>query len=324
MNERRRGALLVLGVVTALVVAVLSFRAIRSPEAAEWPGRVAVIGLSTEGGTLPLDYLALVDARREAVVEVPVEAVLEVPGSGFLRVFHAYRLGGDALVRQTLNRLLAVDVPFSAAGEGEELPTVSVSFTETNVSGPDRTDLGGALAAAPGWDVRVIAGIWKQGADGLYMIPDPDSVAEAARTVGGIGTRVFVDPDAVPGEPTEAPSGAPSVATPFPDASPSPTPPPERVEEATIGVDVVNGGEVELAATKTSTRLRELGYQVTRVADLQPQDRERSIVYYREGQEPGGRQVAADLGYPVEPLPEGIPIKANADVVVVLGHDAKV
>jgi hypothetical protein len=82
-----------------------------------------------------------------------------------------------------------------------------------------------------------------------------------------------------------------------------------------------------MAATKTSNRLKESSYTlVGPPGDFLPQDRPQSVVYFRDGQEAEARQVGAELGYPVEPVPDEIQSKmrAGAEVLVLLGHDARV
>jgi hypothetical protein len=261
------------------------------------------------------------------VAVVPADAVVEVPGSGFLRAYHAWRLDRSEGVRETLGRLFGVDVPFAAWGEGDTFEQVAVGFTEAEIPAGRVDDVRAALEEARSWPTTEVTGERKEGAQGTFLIPDPRSVAEAAGPIGGLGTRVFVDPTSVEGT-VQVQAQPPDGTDPTPAAAsepPAPTPPPvARIDPSTIRVEVLNGGEVELAATKTSERLEASGYPVVRIADHNPQDRPQSFVHFRAGGEEMARQVGAELGYPVEPLPPGVTMKQAADVLVLLGHDAKV
>lgn len=323
MGPAKRGAIFLLTVVTVAVVGALGVQAIRAPEEARWPDRIAVIGVDETDQRRPLTYLGLGDPVRKAAVSVPTDAVLEVPGSGFLRAYHAYRLGGAELVRATLGRLFGVDVPFSVVGTGSSFEDVAASFTEVEVASGHAEELESVLRLdGPGWERLEVTGEARRGPEGSYVALDPRSVSVVARAIGGLGTKVFADPL---GE------GAVVLSSPVPGAEgepqePTPAATPD-IDPAEVGVDVLNGGEVELAATKTAERLEELGYDVRRIADEEPQIHERSVVFWRPDDpstEAMARQVGAELGYPAEPLPDGIPIKQASQIVVLLGHDAKV
>lgn len=322
MGPAKRGAIFLLTVVTVAVVGALGVQAIRAPEEARWPDRIAVIGIDETDGRRPLTYLGLGDPVRKAAVTVPADAVVEVPGSGFLRAHHAYRLGGAELVRGTLGRLFGVDVPFSVVGTGTTFEDVVGSYTEIEVASGHTEDLQIVLEEESSrWERIEVSGEPREGPQGLYVALDPASVSRVARTVGGLGTKVFADPGG---------DGARLVSSPVPGApteTPAPTATPPEIDPAEVMIDVLNGGEVRLAATETAERLSGLGYDVRRIADEEPQDHERSVVYWRTDDpdaEPMARQVAAELGYPAEPLADGIPIKQASHLVVLLGHDADV
>lgn len=323
MSTRLRGAVFVLTVVSVVVVGGLGVRAIRAPETPDWPGRIAVIGLNEANPRQPVSYLGVADPITKAIATVPPDAVVEIPGSGFLRAYHAYRLGGAEGVRDTLGRLFGVDVPFSVRGPGDHFDIVATSFTTAEIV-PDRTeDLRATLEeAVVSWERREVSGERREGPQGTYLILNPASVADAASAIGGLGTRVFVDPsslDAGTGEIVEAPAGSALPA-------PTDTPVPLAFEPADIAVDVLNGGDVDMAATRTADKLRPLGYNVVRIGDFTPQTRDESFVYYRADTEDKGRQVAEELGYPIEEVPDDVEsrMRQSADVLVLLGDDAKV
>lgn len=325
MGTRARAAVFVLSVLTVVVVGALGVAAIRAPDPPRWPNKVAVIGLDDSDGRQPVRFLALADPLTRTVVVVPPEAVVEIPGSGFLRAYHAWRLGGAPLVRGTLERLFGVEVPFSVTGGGSDFPNLARSFTTAEIVARYLDDLRAALEEGAGsWEILEVRGERKQGPQGPFLVLDPASVSEAARAIGGLGTRVFVDPsgdDALvrPTPTSEAGSEEPAAPTPPPDE--------ERIDPAGIRVEVLNGGRVDMAASRTAERLRELGYEVVRVADFTSQDRERSIVYFRSDDAEShdkAVQVAAELGYAVEEIPDGLRMRDNADVLLILGHDAQV
>jgi hypothetical protein len=316
MSPTKRGAVFFLSVATVVVIGAMGVRAIRAPAPARWPGRIAVIGLDEGNKQQPVTYLAIADPTRKTVVVVPPIAVVEVPGAGFLRAFHAWRLGGVSQVRATLGRLFGVDVPFSVVGPGGDLEAIAASFSSADIL-PDRLDdLRAALTeAVSDWEVKEVTGERKQGVRGPFLVPDSRSVDTAARAIGGFGTKVFVDP-------TREQVLVAASTSPSPSRAPSPAPSPKLIPPAQITVDVLNGGQVELAATKTANKLKPKGYQVRKIGDFTPQNRPASVVYFKAGAEAKARQVAAELGYPVEPLPAQI--KSDADVLVLLGHDARV
>lgn len=307
MSASRRGVIFFLSVATVATVGGLGIRAIRAPEAAAWPGRVALMGLDRDS-VQPVRYLAIVDPVRRTVVEVPPEALVEVPGAGFLRVFHAYKLGGSGLVRETLGRLFGVDVPFSASGQGNSFRQVARTVSEAEVTPGRLADLQASLDAAAGWARRKLTGNRLDSTAGPVVVLDRADVGATAGALGGVGTKVLADA-AQAGLVDEAiaaasPSGAPSIAP------------------AQIRVDVLNQGPVDGAATKTAAGLRAKGYQIARIGDLKPQDRQTSVVFYVQGAEAKARQVGAELGYSVEPVPKSL--TTAAEVVVVLGADAQV
>lgn len=321
MGSAKRGAIFLLTVVTVAVVGALGVQAIRAPEEARWPDRIAVIGVDESDGRRPLTYLGLGDPVRKAAVTVPADAIVEVPGSGFLRAHHAYRLGGTEFVRETLGRLFGVSVPFSVVGTGTSFDDVVGSITELEVASGHTEDLQDVLwDEGPGWERLEVAGELREGPQGTYVALDPASVSSVARAIGGLGTKVFADPGG---------DGTIVATSPVPDSreTPAPTPAPPEIDPAEVLVDVLNGGNVQMAATQTGERLSELGYDVRRIADEEPQTHERSIVYWRPDDpdaEAMAQQVGAELGYPAEPLAEGIPIKQASDIVVLLGHDANI
>ncbi|HVE92189.1 MAG TPA: LytR C-terminal domain-containing protein [Actinomycetota bacterium] len=305
MGPWRRFAVFVLTISTVAFVAVAGVRLLSSSEAPEWPDRVAVIGVDQEAEQ-PVTYLAVADPMRQAIVEVPVDAEVEVPGSGFLRAHNAFRIGGRPLMRATLERLFAVDVPFTATGQGLAFEPVVASLDRIDAPGSLRDDLREALEeGSQRWEARKVRGTARPAPEGIRMLLDRASLADAAAIIGGFGTNVFP-----PDDDAAAPVAAPSAPA-----------PPERADPKAVTVDVLNGGEVERAARRTADVLKAKGYSIGKVEDLDPQDRERSVVHFNEGREREGRQVAAELGYPAEPLPPAI--KSQAPVVVVLGDDAK-
>jgi hypothetical protein len=125
---------------------------------------------------------------------------------------------------------------------------------------------------------------------------------------------------------TAAPSTEPPTTTaPTTTVPPGPTtlPPPGATRVLVINAGVADGG-----ATAASEGLRAIGYQV-----LAPQngleDRDRSVVFFREGWEEAARQVATRSGIsqeqvtllPDSPLTD--PQPAGVDVVLLLGRDRR-
>lgn len=316
MGSRTRGAIFVLSVATVALIGVLGFNAIRSPEAAPWPDRVAVIGVEEGGSQQPVRFLAVADPVRRAVVVVPPETVVEVPGTGFLRAYHAYRLGEMSLTRRTLGRLFGVEVPFAVRGEADEFERLARTFTVAEIPSENLDDLTTALAeAADEWRVHELSGERRTGPGGVYIVVGPDSVSEAARMIGGLGTRVFADPA------TESELAA---TVPAPDADDEEDEAPSGPAPEEIAVEILNGSDVAGAAGELADRLRELGYEVVRTGDHFPKNVETSSVYFRPGDEEAegmARQIDHELDYGVETLPEGIAMRDTADVLVLLGYD---
>ncbi len=323
MGTRTRAAVFVLSVLTVVVVGALGVAAIRAPETPRWPNKIAVIGLDESDPRQPIRFLAVADPVTRSVVVVPPEAVVEIPGSGFLRAYHAWRLGGAPLVRETLERLFGVEVPFSVIGDGRDFPGLARGFRTAEIVPEHLNDLREALEQGAGsWGILEVRGESKRGPQGPFLVLDPASVSEAARAIGGLGTRVFVDPSGEDELVRPTPAGDVDGA-----AGPTPLADDERIDPAGIGVEVLNGGRVDMAATRTADRLRELGYDVVRVADFTSQDRERSVVHFRADDEEShdkAVQVGAEFGYAVEVIPEGLRIRDAADVLLILGHDAQV
>jgi hypothetical protein len=125
---------------------------------------------------------------------------------------------------------------------------------------------------------------------------------------------------------TAPPSTEPPTTTaPTTTVPPGPTtlPPPGATRVLVINAGVADGG-----ATAASEGLRAIGYQV-----LAPQngleDRDRSVVFFREGWEEAARQVATRSGIsqeqvtllPDSPLTD--PQPAGVDVVLLLGRDRR-
>src|SRR5690349_15604176 len=97
LSARQLGIVFVLSVLTVGVLAVVGYKAIRRPKAAFWPDRIAVIGLDASNKDVPVSFLGVVDPVRQTVVTLPSDAVVEVPRAGFIRAYHAWRLGGAPL-----------------------------------------------------------------------------------------------------------------------------------------------------------------------------------------------------------------------------------
>lgn len=302
MTRLRRGGLLAVTLAVLAVGGVLASRALRSQDRARWPDRVAVVGIDESNKRQPVTFIGVTDPVRRAVVVVPTTMVVEVPGAGFLRAFHAYRLGGVPKVRATLERLLGVEIPFSVTGRGSDYAAVVSSSSSAEIL-PERVDdLRRALRdSITDWQVLDVRGERHESLRGPYVVPDPGSVAAAARALGGRGTKVFADPAQLDID----------AATPTPAVAPS-----------EITVEVLNGGPVPQAATKTAEKLRNAGFALGRIGDLKPQDRPASYVYAAAGAMAKARVVAAALGYPVGDMPADL--KSSSDVLVVLGSDAKV
>ena len=123
-------------------------------------------------------------------------------------------------------------------------------------------------------------------------------------------------------EPTEDPTEEP---TEEPEPEPTETDAPStEVEPAEVSIQVLNavGGQAGAAAARaTADELRGAGYDVV-VINRAGTTYDTTTVFWTEGQEAGGRQVAAALGTSeVEQTPAEVRLSDSVDVHVVVGTD---
>lgn len=200
MNGERRGPIVVLAIVT---IGVLAFFVLRpeppSPEGADWPSNVALIGTS---GPQALGYLAVLSPSTQAVAELNVDTVIEIPGTGFLRASQAHRLGGEALTRAALSKLFGVEVPFSVTAVGSTLEAVVESDGNAEIPKKHVDNLSDALTASLDWTLGRVLTTKAQCPEGVCLAPVPKSVEEVSRLVGGLGTDEFFTAPTVRPAPT--------------------------------------------------------------------------------------------------------------------------
>lgn len=128
-------------------------------------------------------------------------------------------------------------------------------------------------------------------------------------------------------EPSEAPAEEPAEEPsedPSPEPETSPDPPAESVDPAEISIqvlDAIGGSGGSAAANAVADELREAGYNVI-VVNQAGRNYDVTTVFWSEGQEDGGRQVAAELGTSAaEQTPEEVQLSNSVDVHVVVGAD---
>lgn len=278
---------------TTLVVGVgaVLFVLAGSTRIAAWPAPVAVIG-TTDDAREPVGFLGVADPVHHVVVAVPADAIVEIPGKGFLRAYHAWRLGSSEAVRETLGLLFGIDVPFAVVGEGSTYKEVLGSALQidapTTVEGPLRGTLRDASESWRRLDVKPAG-----------QSLDAATLRAAILSLGG--------------RPTSK-----AVRTASATASPSP---PARIDPTTVTVDVLNGGEVRGAAAGTAAKLEAKGYRIGTIGDFEPR-RTESVVYFAPDKEAAGRQVGAELDLRSEAVPKEIVMGSGVDVLVVVGDDA--
>ena len=133
--------------------------------------------------------------------------------------------------------------------------------------------------------------------------------------------------DATTDEPSEEPSEEPSPEPsedPSPEPEPSPDPPAATVDPGEISIqvlDAIGGSGGAAAANAVADELRGAGYNVV-VVNSAGRSYDVTTVFWTEGQEDGGRQVAAELGTSAaEQTPEEVQLSNSVDVHVVVGAD---
>lgn len=175
-------------------------------------------------------------------------------------------------------------------------------------------------------------------------VADDAPIAASEGTDDGAATEDVTDEGDATDEPSEEPAGEPSddasdepseepSAEPEPEPEPSPEPEPEPTEDpapaqsvdpAEISIQVLDaiGGEGgSAAANAVADELREAGYNVV-VVNRAGRSYETTTVFWSEGQEAGGRQVAAELGTSeAEQTPTEVQLSNSVDVHVVVGAD---
>ena len=159
--------------------------------------------------------------------------------------------------------------------------------------------------------------------------PSPsETVAAADEEAADSPTSEASDEDAAPvEEASPTPEASEPAAAPSPEPSPEPAPATESSDEVDPGsvsiqvLDAVGGEGGDAAAQEVADELRAAGFNVV-VINRAGRTYEVTTVFWSEGQQAGGQQVAAAIGAGrAEETPDEVQLSDSVDVHVVVGAD---